>query len=113
MVRFNCPSCNNNLMAPDEYSGRKSKCPKCGQTNVVPSPSVRKTDTVDKVVPFVEAEDVDVKKYNPSPRRFPAKPKLLGDTPSYRGVKFIGGIFEVCGWISPGIPLKPDLNIWI
>ena len=85
MVQFNCKQCNKKLMAPDEYFGRKATCPECGQTNVVPNPQVRETDTVDNVIPFVEAEEIDAKIDNPSPRRFPAKSKLLHDTPNYGG----------------------------
>lgn len=40
-ISFNCPSCMKALKVRDEYAGRSSKCPRCGQSVFVPgSPPV-------------------------------------------------------------------------
>jgi predicted Zn finger-like uncharacterized protein len=36
MIRFPCPNCKFGLSAPAEKSGQESRCPKCGQSVVVP-----------------------------------------------------------------------------
>ena len=35
-IRFPCPNCKFGLSAPAEKSGQESRCPKCGQSVVVP-----------------------------------------------------------------------------
>ena len=39
MVQFNCTSCNKKLVVPDKYIGKKSRCPKCNNTMIVPKAS--------------------------------------------------------------------------
>ena len=39
MVRFNCQQCNVGIMVPDEYGGKRARCPKCKEINTVPKPS--------------------------------------------------------------------------
>jgi hypothetical protein len=34
-----CPSCGHSKLVPDEFAGRRAKCPKCGTAFVVPSGS--------------------------------------------------------------------------
>ncbi len=36
MINFGCPSCGKNFQVVDEYSGRRTKCPECGQMLQVP-----------------------------------------------------------------------------
>ena len=36
MITFRCKRCGQEVSAPDEYSGKQVKCPKCGSVNVVP-----------------------------------------------------------------------------
>src|SRR5262249_45288700 len=38
MICFTCPNCQKALKAPDNCSGRKTSCPKCGQRLYVPPP---------------------------------------------------------------------------
>lgn len=41
-----CPSCAAKMRAPESAAGRKTKCPKCGATLVVPNPSVKSAHDV-------------------------------------------------------------------
>jgi hypothetical protein len=38
MIRFQCPACQKVLKAPPEWTGRKTKCMRCGQRFLVPPP---------------------------------------------------------------------------
>ena len=38
MIKFNCPSCDYRIAAPDGAGGQKGKCPKCKTAIAVPSP---------------------------------------------------------------------------
>lgn len=44
-ISMNCPSCNKTLSAPDSSSGKKAKCPACGQIMTVPE-VVREAEAV-------------------------------------------------------------------
>jgi DNA-directed RNA polymerase subunit M/transcription elongation factor TFIIS len=44
MARFKCPACQKILKAPDEASGRKTHCPRCGQQLLIPSPVQAQAD---------------------------------------------------------------------
>jgi uncharacterized membrane protein len=35
-VNFNCPTCNQDLVADDQYAGGKVECPSCGGTATIP-----------------------------------------------------------------------------
>jgi hypothetical protein len=35
-IRFNCPMCNQQLEAPDEYAGQVIECPACQKEITVP-----------------------------------------------------------------------------
>jgi hypothetical protein len=37
MISFSCPNCNRRLSAKEELTGRKVKCPQCGQPAQVPA----------------------------------------------------------------------------
>ena len=37
MLRFLCDNCGFRIKAPDEYAGRKGKCPKCHQSVKIPT----------------------------------------------------------------------------
>jgi len=37
MLRFHCNNCGHKIKAPDEYAGRKGKCPKCQQAVKIPN----------------------------------------------------------------------------
>jgi DNA-directed RNA polymerase subunit RPC12/RpoP len=37
-MRFSCPSCSQPMQCPDDYAGKKAKCPKCAQKILVPTP---------------------------------------------------------------------------
>ncbi len=39
MITFACPGCGKNFQVKAELAGRKTKCPKCGQALLVPTPS--------------------------------------------------------------------------
>ncbi len=41
MVRFQCPRCNKQLKAPEDWGGRRTKCPQCGNPVVVPLPNTQ------------------------------------------------------------------------
>lgn len=36
MIRFACGKCAERLVVPEQYAGRKGKCPRCGTTTRVP-----------------------------------------------------------------------------
>lgn len=38
LIRFYCPSCNKRVKAPTEAAGRAIRCPKCGESLVIPHP---------------------------------------------------------------------------
>ncbi len=46
MIRFQCPTCQKVLKAPDEGTGRKINCPKCGQRLQIPPPIQAQNKTV-------------------------------------------------------------------
>ena len=37
MIAFNCPGCAKAFSVKDDFAGRRSKCPKCGQALIVPN----------------------------------------------------------------------------
>ena len=37
MIHFRCSSCGKNFQVKDEHAGRRTKCPKCGETIHVPA----------------------------------------------------------------------------
>jgi hypothetical protein len=46
MLRFQCPNCQQILKAPPEWSGRKTKCTRCGQRLLVPAAPPPQSKTV-------------------------------------------------------------------
>jgi len=46
MLRFQCPNCQQILKAPPEWSGRKTKCTRCGQRLLVPTAPPPQNKTV-------------------------------------------------------------------
>jgi hypothetical protein len=40
-IRFVCPPCGSNLLAPDHTVGRKGRCPNCGRRVTIVSPKKR------------------------------------------------------------------------
>lgn len=36
-IEFNCPACSKPLKVPDQFAGRKGKCPSCGNAILVPA----------------------------------------------------------------------------
>jgi len=39
MIHFACPTCAKTFQVKDEFAGRRTKCPKCGQAIQVPAPA--------------------------------------------------------------------------
>ena len=50
-IKFTCPHCQKHLSAPDEYAGRKVKCPKCQQPVVIPEAEAVAVAEVEEAVP--------------------------------------------------------------
>lgn len=51
-INFNCPECNTEIEVPDDFAGRKGKCPECGHVMTVPGePSAPSTMTERDPVP--------------------------------------------------------------
>jgi hypothetical protein len=46
MMRFQCPTCQKKLKAPDDAVGQKTSCPRCGQRLQVPPPFQARDKTV-------------------------------------------------------------------
>lgn len=38
-IKFSCSQCGSSLRVPDEHIGKQARCPKCSETNLVPSTS--------------------------------------------------------------------------
>jgi hypothetical protein len=72
-----CPSCAAKMRAPDSAAGRKTKCPKCGTTLVVPKPSAEHAQRPDQ-----QPLPLSVTGPKPTPVRIDSPPKptsaLLG-----------------------------------
>lgn len=48
MIRFNCTSCGKRIKVPEQYVGKKGKCPKCRTAVVVPQPEVDTTPPAER-----------------------------------------------------------------
>src|SRR2546425_657489 len=59
MINFPCPSCGRNYSVKDEYAGKRTKCPKCGQKIRVPTvgqlitPRMQALESFDDIPPPV------------------------------------------------------------
>jgi len=38
MIKFSCSNCNKKISIPDNYAGKRGKCPQCGQVVSIPTP---------------------------------------------------------------------------
>ena len=47
-IRFKCDECDSVLKIKDELAGTKAKCPKCGNSFVIPQPPTRNKATISK-----------------------------------------------------------------
>lgn len=36
MIRFSCSKCNHEYRVPDEYAGKRARCKRCKNVNVIP-----------------------------------------------------------------------------
>ncbi|MHB1423063.1 MAG: hypothetical protein ACYC3I_07690, partial [Gemmataceae bacterium] len=57
-IAINCPSCKNQMHAPNNLAGRKVKCPKCGQPIAVPA-AIQSTPANAAVASPLEAIQVE------------------------------------------------------
>lgn len=57
-VLFPCSSCGKRLSAPSDKVGRRSLCPSCRASVIVPNPMAGRIDDVPVGVPIAEAEDL-------------------------------------------------------
>jgi hypothetical protein len=98
MLHFHCPHCANPLSAPEDCSGKSSKCRKCGTSVTVPYTTIA-----------TEAKKVSVALIVPTP----AKTTLV--SPDI--VKFISnplniialcllGLLGLAGWMVIGVPYQ-------
>jgi hypothetical protein len=60
MIRFLCGACRKTLKAPDDWAGRKTTCPRCGQRLLIPPPvpiqaRVKNETVLGEPVPHVAA----------------------------------------------------------
>jgi|GEM_PF-1970984 DNA-directed RNA polymerase subunit M/transcription elongation factor TFIIS len=39
MIKFSCPHCGKSINTPDQYAGKRGKCPGCQQSIPIPAPS--------------------------------------------------------------------------
>ena len=63
MIKFNCEHCGKSITAPDEYSGKKGKCPGCKAVVIIQDPDVLEdVDVVEDDVEVAEEVTVPVKK---------------------------------------------------
>jgi len=40
MIKFNCPNCSSKLKVPEDFAGRKGKCPKCKNAILIPASQI-------------------------------------------------------------------------
>lgn len=45
MIQFSCSKCKHEYKVPDEYAGKKARCKKCKNVNVIPKEG--QTDEID------------------------------------------------------------------
>src|ERR1700722_14403616 len=53
MIRFDCPSCQKRLKAPDDAGGRTTSCTRCGQRLYVPTTIVQHQAPPGNLVPIL------------------------------------------------------------
>lgn len=61
-IRFTCESCDSTLNIKDEKAGQAGKCPKCGESFTVPSPSAKKKSSAKKKKADQEKNKVEERK---------------------------------------------------
>lgn len=79
MISFRCIYCGQKIKAPDQTSGKKGKCPRCGHTIRVMNPSTKQTDAVNKL----SDEDIAAMYLDSGPQ------KSAGLSPAWVGRAFI------------------------
>jgi hypothetical protein len=70
-IPIRCPSCASKLRAPDNWAGRKTKCPKCGNAFILPTAG---TDVSEPLYPLPlpqPIEHAEPTTARPKPRRAP------------------------------------------
>lgn len=87
MIHFACPSCGKDFQVKDEFAGRRTKCPKCGQAIEVPA-----TKTVAIKQPGPPAVDPPPRPVGPSAPRAVVIPEVLQRRPmdEYQECPFCG-----------------------
>lgn len=61
MIKFSCPHCGKSISAPDQFAGKRGKCPGCQQTMPIPVPSAMAAEA-----PASDFELVDHPRTRPS-----------------------------------------------
>ena len=63
MIKFNCEHCGKSITAPDEYAGKKGKCPGCKAVVIIQDPDVLEdVDVIEDDVEVAEEVAAPVKK---------------------------------------------------
>ncbi len=60
MIDFACPECARKIKVQDDRAGRKGKCPQCGKSLTIPTPSAALAETATFPHPPAPAEDATV-----------------------------------------------------
>lgn len=69
MIRFRCPACQKRLKAPEEGAGRKTHCPRCGQSLHIQPPA--KGQAQDNIIPKAERLSIGFEAANPVHKDIP------------------------------------------
>jgi phage FluMu protein Com len=56
-IKFRCFKCNAKLEMPEEYIGRKGRCPNCKAKNTIPSPDDTLEDSI--MMMFKDIDDAE------------------------------------------------------
>jgi hypothetical protein len=95
MIRFTCPNCQKKLRAPESAAARIFRCPKCGQSQVVPPP-VRSPDPIltEPEVLSPKSSSLAIPSYQGdlSPFDFDSQPEPIGHV--HRVEHFHSGFIE-------------------
>jgi biopolymer transport protein ExbD len=54
-ISFACPTCDYLIKTPDEFAGRRAKCPKCSAPITVPSATAEPVDVAEPAIPEATA----------------------------------------------------------
>ena len=102
MIQLTCPHCQAVLKVSDDKAGRMGKCPKCQARITVPAAEASSWDepaSAPQPEPALDVgEQVRMAVGAPDWNRLQGPKRLY--IPNYGGVKFLGTLYTILGWIT-------------